>query len=162
MATRVTPGKAMTVAAIALLAAAVLLVWVIAGSRANDQDGGTSLETRILDAAAGDTARVGDCFGHGHGTIAGPDPERLARLVDDKGRNARLEAGTEAAPDARTLAERTGGELIATEGDEAYVLYVTDGPRRVTTYSQFRSSNGDTVWLTTGSTRKISCDKTGD
>ena len=162
MGTQATLRRVVPVAFIALLATVVLMVWVIPGSQAVDPDGDVPLGLRILKAAAGDTPRDGDCFGSGHITIAGPDPDRLSRMVRAKGRNAELEASTQAAPSASALADRTGGELVSVEGNEAHVLYVEKGSRRVLTYSRFQSSHGDSVWIVTGTEMKIPCDHRGD
>jgi hypothetical protein len=154
MAGKVTLGSIAMVAAIVVLATAVLMVWVISGSRAE----GTPLGERILQAAAGDGVDLdGVCFARRDGLIVTPDPDELSRQVREQGRNARLSRGREAAPSATALAERTKGELIGVDNGDAYLLYVGDGARRVDTYSRYESSEGDAVWIRTGSVNRTPC-----
>lgn len=142
-----------TAAVIALLATAVLLVWVIGVSRAE----AVPLTTRVDQAAVGDpVVKVGTCFSDGY-IYVDVDPQELSKQVRDKGRNARLAPDREAAPDARTLAERTKGELLGVDNGEAAVLYVEDGRRRVDTYTRYSSSEGDVVWIKTRTTTQIAC-----
>lgn len=151
---QMTLGRVVTAAVIGLLATAVLLVWVIGGSRAEE----VPLGIRVAQAVAGDGVELdGICFSTGHGTIAMPDADELTRQVRENGRNARLAQGREAAPTASALAERTRGELIGIDDREAYILYVEDGARRVDTFSRVESSEGDAVWFRTGTKMRTAC-----
>lgn len=158
MSARMTWGRVTTAGVVAVLSVAVLLVWLITGSQSADESGSLTAHEKALRAVAGGPDLDGRCFVTGEFLIAEPDPDELQLLIRAKGSNARLQPGTEAAPSADALAERTGGDLVAVESGEAHLLYVDGAQRRVETYTRFAASGGDWVWLMSGNLAPTPCE----
>lgn len=102
-------------------------------------------------------SRNGACFSSGDILIMPPDPDVLAKSVDEFGRDASLAPGVEAAPDAAALAARTGGALVTSDGPEAAVRYGDGDSWRIDTFTRFETADGDHVWFLTGSRQPIPC-----
>lgn len=153
---RASPGRVLVVRIVAVTLSSMLAIWLDPELR----DAGPASPLAAAPPLPRDPSSTGLCFASGSITITALDPDELAGLVAEHGRNANLAPATEAVPDALALADRTGGELVASRGDEARVRYRDEDPPWWRIYTRFLTSAGDAVWIVTGTERRILCGTT--